>query len=521
MMQPTVRVDAVAPMTWIDLGVVPPRRLPAGPDAIAAYLAEVLGHPVYERWTWTRLIKAYGALPDARRVKPTVCRLLIDVPEVVEAWRRGRLRAMPASEAPPIDAVVMALLKSHAGRFKATQTAAAVIASSPLRHGAAGDRADVAALAPDDALPDNMVEWLRRRGRLVNLHADTNTLGATDDHAAAAAFLRERATRSPHTWRAYTAELQRLVAWCSVQGLGPLSDLTRQDLLAYRQGLARPGAGATAAIGTDEQALHVMSSQRSQARALAVVASLFRYWHDTGYLLGNPAAGLGGGARSRATFDSQRFVPESLLTTCDDWLARSVACLVPAPEHIAAWRRAAIWTLFRFGGLRLAELAWQPALGLPRLEVDDRGQLTLHVSGKGSKARSIPLPRRCADVLRDYRLARGLRPRPKTLEHLPLIHGERAPALGARGLYDQVKAVLLAVAEEVHDDDDRLLLREVSPHWLRHAYARSLVVDQAVPLPAAQALLGHASVQTTAEYAKTDLSTLRAFVEKGFSGGAA
>uniref|UniRef100_UPI003F493D78 tyrosine-type recombinase/integrase n=1 Tax=Cupriavidus necator TaxID=106590 RepID=UPI003F493D78 len=58
-----------------------------------------------------------------------------------------------------------------------------------------------------------------------------------------------------------------------------------------------------------------------------------------------------------------------------------------------------------------------------------------------------------------------------------------------------------------------LLLRAASPHWLRHAYARTLVVDHQVPLPAAQALLGHASVQTTAAYAKTDLGQLRRFAE--------
>jgi site-specific recombinase XerD len=37
-----------------------------------------------------------------------------------------------------------------------------------------------------------------------------------------------------------------------------------------------------------------------------------------------------------------------------------------------------------------------------------------------------------------------------------------------------------------------------------------------MPLPAAQALLGHASVQTTAGYAKTDLTQLRAFVDATF-----
>jgi len=36
---------------WVDHGVTPPQRLPEQPAGIAAYLAEVLGHPVYERWT--------------------------------------------------------------------------------------------------------------------------------------------------------------------------------------------------------------------------------------------------------------------------------------------------------------------------------------------------------------------------------------------------------------------------------------------------------------------------------------
>ena len=108
---------------------------------------------------------------------------------------------------------------------------------------------------------------------------------------------------------------------------------------------------------------------------------------------------------------------------------------------------------------------------------------------------------------------------PNMLERVPLIHGEKGSALGARGLYDEVKAVLVAVADQLQATDPGAaqLLRTVSPHWLRHAYARRLVVEAAVPLPAAQALLGHASASTTAEYSKTDLSKLRQFVEQGFA----
>lgn len=88
------------------------------------------------------------------------------------------------------------------------------------------------------------------------------------------------------------------------------------------------------------------------------------------------------------------------------------------------------------------------------------------------------------------------------------------------GLYAEVKAIFEAVAVGLQAGDPArpVLLRAASPHWLRHAYAKALVVDHQVPLPVAQALLGHASVQTTAGYAKTDLSQLRAFVEESFSG---
>lgn len=476
---------------------MPPQRLPAQANEVAAYLAEALGHPVYERWTWSRLAKVYGALPDARRAKPAVCRLLIDVPAVVEAWQRGRMRVLPADQAPDLDAVVQALLATHGKRF---QPAATELAPA----------CDTVAL-PAGGLPATLSAWLQRRGRLANRHADTNTLGAIDDHAAVASFLRERAARSRHTWRAYLAELQRLALWCQARGRGPLSDLTRQDLLAYRQALGQ-SVIKVGAMASDPTRGASALSQRSQARALAVVASLFGYWHDTGYLLGNPAAG----------FTPKRFVPQPLLQACDAWAVRGTPA-APSAEALRRWRQVAVWTVFRCAGVRLSELAWAANAGLPRLDVDERGGWTLWVLGKGDKERAIPLPRPCAQVLRDYRQARGLPALPGPLERVPLIHGEKGSALGARGLYNAVKAVLLAVADEIEPGDaaGAQLLRAVSPHWLRHAYARTLVVDKGVPLPAAQALLGHASVQTTAEYAKTDLSKLREFVEQGFGDGMA
>ncbi|MDG0854447.1 tyrosine-type recombinase/integrase [Roseateles puraquae] len=498
---------------WVDLGVVPPQRLPAGAAAVADYLALALGHPVFERWNWTRMIRVYGALPDARRAKPALCRLLIDAPEAVEAWQRGRLQLFSASEAPAIEAVVSGLLKTHRKRFQAEV--------STLDDGRrAGELSGISVVAR--GLSASLVNMLDGQGRFANADRATNTLGALSDLAAVEAFLREKTCRSRHTWRAYVAELERLATWCRSVDRGPLSDLTRQDLQAYRQWLSQPRADLLEG-GAAEAPLAARSlGERSQARALAVLGSLFRHWHETGYLIANPAAGMASGRRQGRSLSAKRCAPAELLALCDRWVEQHTPG-EPNAEDLPAWRRAAIWALFRCSGVRLAELAWRAEHGLPRLDVDAQGHWTLHVLGKGNKARAIPLPGGRVGVLRRYRVARGLPDGPGPLETLPLFHGEKGGALGPRGLYDEVKAVLAAVAAELGSQDpaQAALLREVSPHWLRHAYARTLVVDHQVPLPAAQQLLGHASVQTTAEYAKTDLRQLRDLVEQAWDGATA
>ena len=500
----SVATEATSSQLWVDHGVTPTLAVPTAPELAAQYLAGALMHPVYEHWNWQRLIKVYGALPDARRAKPRVCNLLLNVASVVEYWQKGKLHVVAGPDAPDPAAIVLAMLKSHKTRFRL------------VTPGMALKTTDTSLDDQPIAFAVTLRAWLQRTGRLYNPHEHTNTLGANDDYAALSAFLRERTSRSRHTWRAYTKELERLVTWCQGQDLGPLSDLTRLDLLKYKSHLQKMQPGSRSK-GQESTSPKSSMSEKSQARALAVVASLYRYWHDTGYLQGNPAAGLTGGSRAQAGFAPTRMVSAELLALCDEWANRSLQTQQMPDVHIL--RRCAIWILFRFSGARLAELAWNPSQALPRIEFDKVGAITLTVVGKGNKIRQIPLPTICVNVLQHYRLARGLSEQPDALEQIPLIHGEKAGYLGTRGLYNEVKAVLLAVASEIEHGDPQsgLLLRTVSPHWLRHAYARTLVVDKRVPLPAAQALLGHASVQTTAAYAKTDLAHLREFVEAGFA----
>jgi site-specific recombinase XerD len=519
---------------WFDTAASPPQPLPDSLAATLDYVAGAIGHPVYLRWTLSRLKRGCASLADAKREHPTVFALLLEHEAAVEYWDRGRIRIVAADEAPAPEIILQRVLHQHRRRFHEVSNGSALLPATTAAPPAA-TAVWLAALEPPHSVAarGTLVTggWLARAGRFVNGSMVTNTLGVADDAQAVILFLRDRASRSPHTLRAYLGDLRRLIAWCEREQLGPLSDLTRHDLLAYRRALEHepkhgPAIGEQTPLSTrhPERRAHPGGPHEQSAavasRALAVVSSLFRYWLKTGYLSANPAADLSAGGAARAAWTPTRIMPARVIALCDAVVAGSAPMgLAPAGLTPLVWaRRSAIWSLYRYAGVRLAELVWSDAIGLPRLDVDAEGHWTLHVRGKGNKRRAIPLPAICLPPLRAYRLARGLTITPAPFERLPVIHSEKRDALGASGPYDEVKAVLLAAEDLVTPGDTATLviLRAASTHWLRHGYARTLVVDHAVPLPVAQQLLGHASVQTTAAYAKTDLTQTRAFVEGSF-----
>ncbi len=487
---------------WFDHGVMPPVLVPETVDAALTYLTHALGHPCYERWTLRRVKQAFPSLREAKTAKPVLFNLLLDHSEAVEWWESGRLRTAEVSSAPAPADVMERLLRNHRQRFRLQEQGTQLTPDREEDHNwlAIIDPHRVASLSA----------WLSRGGRFVNGESTTNTLAVQNDTLATSLFLRDRASRSRHTLRAYGADLRRLIGWCRDQDIGPLSDLTRNDLLRYRDYLRRPRIS----VDTDGQRRVIAVGDRSQARALAVVASLFQYWFDTRYLIANPASGLVVGLQARNEFAPKRFLPTAALCACDAWMKKCVE----APD-IAMLRRRAIWVLYRYGGIRLAELAWEIDTNLPRIAVDMDGQWTLYVDGKGNKPRAVPLPNVIIEPVSSYRSARGLPPAPAPHEVLPLIHGLKGGTLREAGLYREVKAIFTSVAATLETDDpmQASLLSAASPHWLRHAYAKALVVDHQVPLPVAQALLGHASVQTTAAYSKTDLTQLRTFVNSSFN----
>ncbi|KVO99011.1 hypothetical protein BGV60_04515 [Burkholderia ubonensis] len=288
---------------WVDTGATPPQRLPDDLDAAIAYVSDVLGHVVNLRWTLALIKRRFQSLADAKAAKPAVMRLLLDQSAAIEYWDRGRARVVSVDDAAAPGAVLMHVLRTHARRCKCSETGLPAITQ--------GEQLQEPALLVSN-LPAALRAWFARAGRFAAVASATNTLGVGDDAQAVALFLRDQASRSPHTARAYLTEIRRLGTWCLAHELGPLSDLTRHDLLEYKSMLHHPSRE----VAGDAQ-LERKLSESTQARALAVVASLFRYWTETGYLTANPAAGLVRGQRRHAGFAPTRMLSSAQLAACD------------------------------------------------------------------------------------------------------------------------------------------------------------------------------------------------------------
>ncbi|MEM5367208.1 phage integrase N-terminal SAM-like domain-containing protein [Paraburkholderia azotifigens] len=364
---------------WIDQWASPPRPLPVDIGDAIDYLSACIGSPVYLRWTPATLMARHGDMPRAKAALPEVFSQLLDAECVIQFWHQGETVALPLEEAPRPEIVIARLLRAMQARFR---PATASSTATKIKGEVLRDRAR--RVQPKAALEEE--RSLKGHGRFWNPDGPSNTLGLDDDALAVKIFMAERANLSMHTQRAYTSAIRRLIQWCESQGLGPLSDLTRENLIAYKAALA----GTATQTSSTEHTL----SRRSQSHALSVVRSLFGYLLRTGYLISNPAAELGDTAAIRARFSPGRVLPPGAVRACDAWLKARLDRMEHPPDVL---RRAAIVAIYRFTGIRLDELAWDG--GFPRLRVDSGGW-TLIVLGKGQKERPIPLPDVCNEAPR-------------------------------------------------------------------------------------------------------------------------
>lgn len=145
------------------------------------------------------------------------------------------------------------------------------------------------------------------------------------------------------------------------------------------------------------------------------------------------------------------------------------------PARRQALRDRAGMLLLLNAGLRVGELC---DLELDDLEVKPRSGEVRVRNGKGRKARRIPLNNTARTALKDW-----LEMRPEW-DSKRLLTGKRGDDLTANGFQRRVRGL----GEQAGV--------EVTPHILRHTFAKNLV-DAGISLEKVAALLGHENLNTT------------------------
>lgn len=264
------------------------------------------------------------------------------------------------------------------------------------------------------------------------------------------------------TVKGYLHDLSLFARWFEQTNGKPLSpnSLTPSDVREYRQ--------------------HLLNVERRKPstinRRLAAIRAFAAWAKESGQVSYNPVNGVKG-------VEEQPLAPK--------WLEKAErAALVRAAEEriqkakkdSPTWQQAVrdrtLLVLMLNTGLRLSEVI---ALQMSDVVISDKkGELTVR-SGKGTKARTIQLNKAARSA---FEVWKEIRP--------------DAPGglvfCGQRGALKEgaINYILRTLAYEAKVED-------VTPHTLRHTFAKNLV-DSGVSLEKVATLLGHADLNTTRVY---------------------
>jgi site-specific recombinase XerD len=299
----------------------------------------------------------------------------------------------------------------------------------------------------------------------------------------------EKVDRSPKTILRYRGVIHKFLRWYQQEERRPigLGDLTPIALVSYRTYLQKKWATATVNV-------HV-AAMRAWSQWLVAC----------GYLAENPAVNL------KLVSQVQSDAPEPLSNTSVNALLREVR----RSRH--GKRDNAIVQMLLETGMRIGEcqaLHWQD------ITFKERMGMVLIRSGKGNKARTIPLNRSIRSALVEYAAPiLDCKPTAKTIKECwpklekgkpprPLWTSQKGNQLSSPAMWRVVNR-----AVEVCAGRD-LIPEETKPHDLRHTFAHRYLEQNPGDLIGLARLLGHESLDTTKIYTQPTNSELADRIEQ-------
>ena len=236
-------------------------------------------------------------------------------------------------------------------------------------------------------------------------------------------------------------------------------------------------------IGKDEirQYIFHLQKQVSSAtihRRLASIRKFFKFLRREEIVQNNPARMV------QLPKRSQR-LPEHLTVDEAFILVQS-----PKGDSPEALRDTAIIEILYSTGARVSEIAEADCDAL------EKDMASMRLLGKGNKERLAPIGQKARTALKKYFSSRFVNPEnPPRGEALFL--NKRGKRLSRQSIYKIVR------------DASRKsgMYKDISPHGLRHTFATHLL-DQGAGLREIQELLGHANLNTTANYTHVSLKQM-------------
>lgn len=368
------------------------------------------------------------------------------------------------------------------------------------------------------SLPRDPKFWVGQNRAPATVHT---MIRARDDLSAINAWLAEF-TIKPTTHSNYLKEARRLVLWAVANKGMPISELTHEDLVEYREFLLNPFPATTWINRTKRPFGHPEwrpfngpLSIASARQAMVIINVMFSWLVQAGYLKGNPLCLM----KPRKIKDKRgvtRYLDKPTIVYLLDHIEQMPEDTDEQKAEKA--RRRWIIVVFYQTAMRISEVAINK-MGQVRRSKDDQGNdiWGLDVLGKGDKWRPIPISDEFLDECALYRESIGLSGRPLPGDETPLLCSSRY-ALGSRirrplsrqHIHKLLKGILNDVKKEMIANGDTYAvaqLNKASAHWFRHSAATHLV-DSGVDMAKTRDYMGHEDISTTGQYSHTEFAKM-------------